>query len=618
MKFCTSCGQKMENNSPFCKACGAKMETKKPVQTRTASTASTMPSLASLSKKTKILIGSALLVLILCVSLYKVGEAYTDKAKLMENFEEQLEKGNTDELLALLSSKDDSGKITKKNVEALVGFLKEYPDAKETLVAQLKDSAKAYDETAVTASADTGETQQLVTLEKRGKKFLIYDHYELVLQPFPMTIYTNYDDLTFYVDGKKVKPEASEGDIVNLGSFIPGDYKVKAVLKSDFVELEKKAEINHVGPTDTDLLFDIDYVRVNTNVADSSVFVNGKDTGMKVDKEKSIEIGPVLTDGSMTVQLKKDMPFGKIESEDAPIDSNQLTLGLTLADKDKEKVKEGLKRHFLNLSKALANQDAKSLAEDSNDVSEFVTDSFEDMTGDDWKTFGYVSSIEVDTDALYLEDIEGKWFATLPVRTKWMEDSVYSGDPVSLSEQSSEDSYSLSFQNDKWSVESWGYIWSFEEDNAEEIKVDSEALKKQLESSSAFTNIKAEQSTDEVESFVESYISASVEAINERDYSIVSGDIDSSSEYTTTVSDYIDYLDKKGITEDLVNIDVEKVETLDEGSYHVYTFEEYNIYYDDGTSKYKSFDGKYKVTSTSSGLKMYDLVSTEEVESKDL
>jgi uncharacterized membrane protein YvbJ len=616
VKFCTSCGQKMENNSSFCKACGAKNETKE--TTRAGASSASIPSLSSLSKKTKILIGSALLVLILCVSLYKVGEAYTDKTKLMANFEEQLDKGDTEELLSLLSAKEDSGKITKKNVEALVGFLKEYPDAKETLAAQLKDNAKAYDATAVTASADTGETQQLVTLEKRGKKFLIYDNYELVLQPFPMTIYTNYDDLTFYVDGKKVKPASVEGDMVTIGSYVPGDYDIKAVLKSDFVQLEKKAEINHVGPTDTDLLFDIDYVSVNTNVAGSSVFVNGKDTGMKVDEEKYIEIGPVLTDGSMTVQLKKDMPFGKIESEDAPIDSNQLTLGLTLAHKDKEKVKEGLKRHFLNLSKALANQDEKSLAEDSNDVSEFVTDSFGEMTGDDWKTIGYVSSIEVDTDALYLEDIEGKWFATLPVRTKWMEDSVYSGDPVSLSEQSSEDSYSLSFQNGKWSVESWGYIWSFDDEHAEEIKVDTKALKKQLESSPAFTSIKAEQSTDEVDSFVESYISASVEAINDRDYSIVSGDIDSSSEYTTIVSDYIDYLDKKGITEDLVNIDVEKVEPLDDGSYHVYTFEEYNIHYDDGTSKYKSFDGKYKVTSTSSGLKMYDLVSTEEVESKDL
>jgi uncharacterized membrane protein YvbJ len=615
VKFCTSCGQKIENNSPFCNGCGAKIDSKESTGTEKSPS---MPSLSSLSKKTKILIGSALLVLILCVSLYKVGEAYTDKAKLMENFEEQLEKGNADELLPLLSAKEESEKITKKNVEALVGFLKDNPDTKQTLIAQLKNNAKSDDTMAVTASADTGGPQQLVTLEKRGKKFLIYDNYDLVLQPFPMTIYTNYDDLKFYVDGKEVKPEAVEGDIVNLGSYIPGDYKVKAALKSDFVQLEKNVNINHVGPTDTDLMFDIDYVRVNTNVAGSSVFVNGKDTGLKVSKDKIVEIGPVLTDGSMTVQLKKDMPFGKIESEDAPIDNNHLTLGLTLSDKDKEKVKEGLKRHFLNLSKALANQDSKFLKEESNDVSEFVASSFEDMTENDWKTIGYISSIEVDTDSLYLEEFDGKWFASLPVRTEWMEDKVYSGDSVSLSEQSYENEYSLTYTNDKWSVESWGYIWTFSGDQAEEIKIDTKALKKQLESSSAFTSIAEEQAAEDVESFVESYISASVQAINERDYSIISGDIDSSSEYTTTVSDYIDYLDKKGITEDLVNIEIKKVETMDDGSFHVYTFEEYNIHYDDGTSKYKSFDGKYKVTSTGSGLKMYDLVSTEEVESKDL
>jgi uncharacterized membrane protein YvbJ len=615
VNFCTSCGQKMDKNSPFCNGCGAKIESKGTTMTRSSAA---MPSLASLSKKTKIIIGSAILVLILCISLYKAGEAYTDKAALLENFEEQLEKRNVDELVHLLDSKKDSQKITKKNVQAMVDFLKENPGTEETLIAKLNENVKSDGGLSVKASADTGYPEQLITLEKRGKKFLIYDNYDLVLQPFPMNIYTNYNDLRFYVDGKEIKPAAVEDEMVTIGSFIPGDYKVKAVLKSDFVELEKKVDINHVGPTNTELLFEIDYVQVHTNVEGASVFVNDKDTGMKVSKDKTVEIGPVLTDGSMTVQLKKELPIGKIQSEAIPIDQNQLTAGLTLSDKDKEQVKEGLKRHFLNLSKALAFQDEKILKEESNDVSGFVATSFEEMTGDDWKKLGYVSAIEVDIDALYLEEIEGTWYSTLPVRTEWLEDTVHSGDSVSLSEQSYENSYSLTYKNDKWSVDSWGLTWNFEDEQAEDIKIDAAALKKQLESSPAFSSISEEQDADEVESFVESYVSSSVQAINKRDFSIVSGDIDSSSGYSKTVADYIDYLEEKGITEDLVNIDIEKVEPLDDGTYHVYTFEEYNIHYRDDTGKYKSFEGKYKVTSTSSGLKMVDLISTEEVDSKDL
>ncbi|MEG9295994.1 hypothetical protein V6B33_06015 [Mangrovibacillus sp. Mu-81] len=615
MKFCTSCGQKIDKNSPFCNGCGAKIEKKGTVQ---AKSSSPLPSFASLSKKTKIIIGSVLLVLILCISLYKIGEAYTDKANLLENFEKQLEKGNTEELVRLLDSKKDSQKITKKNVQAMVDFLKENPGSEETLLAQLKENVKADGVLTVEASAANDYPDQLVTLEKRGKKFLIYDNYDLVLQPFPMNIYTNYHDLRFYVDGKEIKPAAAEGDMITIGSFIPGEYNVKAVLKSDFVELEKEADVNHIGPTDTDLLFEIDYVQVHTNVEGASVFINDKDTGLKVNKDKTIEIGPLLTDGSMTVQLKKELPIGKIQSEAVPIDSNRLTAGLNLSDKDKEHVKEGLKRHFINLSKALAFQDAKFLKEESNDVSDFVASSFEEMTGEDWKTLGYITAIAVDTDSLHLEELEGTWYVTVPVRTEWMEDSVYSGDPVSLSEESTENNFSLTYKNDKWSVESWGSIWTFEDEQAEEIKIDAAALKKQLESSPAFTSIAEEQSADEVESFVESYIFDSVQAINDRDFSIVSGDIDPDSDYSTTVADYIDYLEGKGITEELVNIDIEKIELLDDGSYHVYTFEEYNIFYKDDTGKYKSFDGKYKVTSKSSGLKMYDLVSTEEVDSEDL
>ncbi|KPL59243.1 zinc ribbon domain-containing protein [Rossellomorea vietnamensis] len=616
MEFCTSCGQKIEGNTPHCTSCGSNISGKETLTKKETS----ISSLSTLTLKTKIIIGAALLFFVACISLYKVGDSLTNKANLLTDFEEYLESGNVEELVSILDSRKDSEKVTKKNVQALLTYLEENPDQKESMITQLHNTVKTADARTVKASDDLESPNQLITFEKRGKKFLIYDNYDFIMESTPMTVNTNYDDLRYYVNGKEIKPESREGDSVNFGTFIPGTYKVNAVLASDFVELEKEVDIQHVGQTDTDLFFDIDYTTVHTNSEGASVWVNGKDTGMKTTEDNTAEIGPVLTDGSMEVQVKKDMPFGTIQSDVMTIDDDVLDAPLTLSDKQKDQVTEGLKQYFLNLSKALAYQDEKYLKEESNEVSSFVSSSFQELTGDDWKTFGYITDLEVDSKSLYLEEEDGEWMATLPIHAEWMQDYVYSGDPLSLSKESDVSNYSLSYsaKSKKWSVASWSSVWNFDESNAQKIDIDKVALKKQMETAPAYSNISQKQVSDDVESFVESFISNGVQAYNNRDFSILSDDIDSSSAYSKTVKDYIDHLEKKGITEDLVNVDIEKVEPLEDGSYYVYTTEEYNIYYNDNTGKYKAFEGKYKITSTDDGLKMYDLVSTEEVDSRDL
>ncbi|WGG45370.1 hypothetical protein [Rossellomorea sp. DA94] len=616
MKFCTSCGKKIEGNTPHCTSCGANISGKETLTKKETS----ISSFSTLTLKTKIIIGAALLFFIACISLYKVGDSLTDKSNLMADFEENLETGNIDELTRILDSRKDSEKVTKKNVQALLTYLKENPDQKDALITQLHSSVEMADAHTVKANDDFESPNQLITFEKRGKKFLIYDNYDFIMESTPMTVYTNYDDVRYYVNGKEIKPLSREGDSVNFGTFIPGAYKVKAVLTSDFMELEKEVDIQHVGQTDTDLFFDIDYTTVHTNSEGASVWVNGKDTGMKTTKDNTAEIGPVLTDGSMKVQVKKDMAFGAIQSDTLAIDDNVLEAPLKLSDKQKDQVVAGLKQYFLNLSKALAYQDEKYLKEESNEVPSFVSSSFQELTGDDWKTFGYITDLEVDLKSLYLEEEDGEWMATLPIHAEWMKDYVYSGDPLSLSEERDVSNYSLSYsaKSKKWSVASWSSVWNFDESNAKKIDIDKGALKKQMETAPAYSNISQKQVSDDVESFVESFISNGVQAYNNRDFSILSDDIDSSSAYSKTVKDYIDHLEKKGITEDLVNVDIEKVEPLENGSYYVYTTEEYNIYYNDNSGKYKAFEGKYKITSTDDGLKMYDLVSTEEVDSRDL
>lgn len=616
LKFCTSCGAKVKDTTVFCNSCGAELSGMKEKKTRESQNG--LPSFSALSLKAKIMIGSVLAILIIGITLYKVGETYTDKTKVLANFEEHLEKGNVSELVRLLDSEDDSVKITKKNVEALLKYLKENPDEKEYLLSQLQENSRQ-DGTVLTASSDG--SNQLISFEKKGKKFLLYDNYDFVLHSFPLVVETNYDELQFYLNGKEVASPVKEGDQVTLGSFLPGTYKVKAVLSSDFAELEKEIEVSHFGETESDLIFDIDYVYVNSNVDGASILINGKDTGVKVKKDEEVEVGPVLIDGSMELQVEKELPFGKAQSPSISIEENDISANLTLDDKQKEAVTNVLKQHILNYSKAIAYQDKKYLKENDQVVSDFVSTTFTELINEDMNYFGYPFDLKLDLESVYLEEIEGKWTVEVSALENWMEDYVYSGDSISLSEEEYARTYLLTYDSGnskKWTVDSWDSSWGFDDSHAKKVEIDAAAQKKQLESSPSFSSIYEKELNSNVSSFVESYISSSVQAFNYRDFSIISGEIDPSSDYMKTVSDYIDHLEEKGITEDLVNINIEKVEQQNDETFHVYTLEEYHIFYKDNTAKYKAFEGKYEVRSTTNGLKMYKLLSTDEVDSQDL
>ena len=606
----------MEDTTAFCNSCGAELSGVK--EERTREVQNKLPSFSTLSLKTKIILGSILAILIIGFSLYKVGESYTDKTKVLENFEEHLKKGNVSELVHLLDSDDESVKIKKKNVEALLKYLKENPDEKEYLLSQLHENSN---QDGIVLAASSDDSNQIITFEKKGKRFFLYDNYDFVLHSFPLVVNTNYDELRFFLNGKEVASPVKDGDQVTLGSFLPGTYKVKAVLTSDFVELEKEIEVSHFGETESDLSLDVDYVYVNSNVDGASILINGKDTGVKVNKEEAVEVGPVLIDGSMTLQVEKELPFGKAQSPSVSIEQNDISANLILNDEQKEAVTNEIKQYLLNYSKAIAYQDKKYLKENNLIVSDFVSSSFEELFNGDLNYFGYLVNLKLDLESVYLEEIEGEWTVGVSVLEEWMEDYVYSGDSISLSEEEYARTYRLTYDSKtakKWIVDSWDSSWSFDDSKAKKVEIDAAAQKKQLESSPKFNSIYKEELNSDVSTFVESYITSSVQAFNYRDFSIISNEIDPSSDYTKTVSDYIDHLEEKGITEDLVNINIEKVEQQNDVTFHVYTLEEYHIYYNDNTAKYKAFEGKYEVRSTTEGLKMYKLLSTDEVDSQDL
>lgn len=122
---------------------------------------------------------------------------------------------------------------------------------------------------------------------------------------------------------------------------------------------------------------------------------------------------------------------------------------------------------------------------------------------------------------------------------------------------------------------------------------------------------------EKMQSFMNDYLSTSVEAINARNFNLVVSYLSQNGKQYTEAKDYINYVASKGITESLLNLTVQNVESTDSG-YKVKTREEYTIYYGDGSLKDKTFESNYTLIGDQAGLKILTLDSTNTLSSIDM
>jgi len=114
-----------------------------------------------------------------------------------------------------------------------------------------------------------------------------------------------------------------------------------------------------------------------------------------------------------------------------------------------------------------------------------------------------------------------------------------------------------------------------------------------------------ETSSSAVGEFVRNHIYDNVRAISLNDFSLIENNYDKSGKSYKEDRDYIQYLHKKGITEDLLAMEVRNVERQSDTKYKVTTYEEYHIRYGDGSVKFKSFNNEHIVTVNGNGKMLY-------------
>ena len=136
--------------------------------------------------------------------------------------------------------------------------------------------------------------------------------------------------------------------------------EIKTILK------EMNLEIKSLKDENININLSAVMVTVSSNVKDASVIINGKDSGILVKNFK--DIGPMPSDGTVKISLRKEFPWGTIDREEVEVkDNKNININIDIAnDKLWDEAQNTVNKFYKSVIDALNNED-KSLIEASTE-----------------------------------------------------------------------------------------------------------------------------------------------------------------------------------------------------------------------------------------------------------
>ncbi|MEH7581323.1 zinc-ribbon domain-containing protein [Priestia megaterium] len=658
MLFCKECGKQLKKGAEFCQECGRPVEQNSAQQTslqgnysggRISNQSPEPPK--QMSKKTKGKLIAAGVAIVLLIGGYKAGEHFTDKDRVIERFETAVHNNDQETVAHLLSSQDSNLEISKENVKGFMTYFQKHPDEINDMIDVLKVESQALDkginlDKELSSSYEDDPEVLPFQLAQRGKTAFLFDKYTIEVKPMYLQVETDYKNTAIYVDGKKVGTASSNNFSKTYGPYVPGMHKVEGRYKTEFVDLVTKDTVSFMDninkkTVSLDLKGEDIAIDLGENPPDmkGKLLIDGKK--VKLNPFKTPEFGPVVTDGSMSMKVAANFPWGEMTSKDIPIDSDEIYYNFG-RDKDLENalIKIAAAENK-NLFKVYSTGKPNALENITNRYKRAVAQSIGDGMDTEYLKVKYAgSTFDLNTGELNYTD-EGSWEATIvgkelygidygtgfeneekvlkyslvydETKKKWLLDDV-------------EDAYGPFSENVKEVKEEHPTVYQMKTAKSEESRNDdSEVIDDDTDAENADEDVRTDtedmaaaededvSDTADLTRFMTEYMDATMESIKSHDFSIAAPYIDRAGKKYSEQKEYTAYLNQKNITEDLLNFEVTKVEPIPNG-YQVNTSEEYNITYGDGSVKHKKFKSVHKIQQQANGsLGVNELISSTEV-----
>ncbi len=413
------------------------------------------------SKNMKITIGAAAFAIIAAVGLYFLGGYLADGQRLLERFESSIDKGRPDELLKLLAAPEESETVERATAEAIVEHLGTDEEAMRALLSRLKTEIAQLKEGSVQSFAGDGESAFVYARKKEEKRWFVYDDYELKLRSYKVPVNTNFGGARILLNGEEAGIAGVGGSTLQLGPLPPGKYAVKAVYEGKYTTLENevKADLFPIGssvePVEVPLRGE--YVDVFSNNGFARILINGEDIGLAVGDGQ--RIGPIAVDGSNTISVEADYPWGTTKSEERPIEGTRAEFKLSnLTDEAKEQILDAAHAFAASWYEAFRERDAKRLRHVHKDRKADLADHFADMVAGDEHYVGELRRAAFDRDSLRLDQLDSSDYSVSVLARIDYEEAYYYGafdfrpEPVAGVQTSN---YRLRYENGEWIVFEW-------------------------------------------------------------------------------------------------------------------------------------------------------------------
>ncbi|NMM63166.1 zinc-ribbon domain-containing protein [Clostridium sp. P21] len=347
MSFCGKCGAKLEEGQKFCPKCGNVLNTKqneshqnfKNNNEYTYEDEIRVPSNEirrdlKMSRKTQIGIMAAAIVAVLLIGFYIVGNSLTKPSKVVSKFENAVASGNKADLISTLYCDDNRLEINEKTIVPLLTYFKDNPSYLNTVVQGLNKDAVNASQTKALSRMNGGNSKAILTLAYSGKKFLFFPDYRIAIKPGFIQVKTSVKDVAFSLNGTDIGKSDSDNFSKEFGPFIPGKYSLLANYKGKYASLSDSHDINFFDNSSDKITVEtftnVNYVNVKSDYPDAKIFVNGKDTGVKVSDAGNF--GPLNSNTKIYGMITKDGKVLKSSEETVDKGDKEVYLSFSQAE----------------------------------------------------------------------------------------------------------------------------------------------------------------------------------------------------------------------------------------------------------------------------------------------
>jgi hypothetical protein len=427
------------------------------------------------SKKTKIALGAAAAVLLLA-GAYFLGRYLFDEQRLLDRLDSAIERGQPDKLLELLTAPEGQAPLERKAAEAMIVYFKANEDKKKALLGRLTEEADLLKADAIPAFADDDKSAFVYLSKTEGKRWGLYDGYELKLKLYSLPVTTNFGGSAILLNGKEAGTAGAGGSVLEVGPVLPGEHTIKVVYQGKYTKLEEERTVavfpvgGGVGTVDVPLKGE--YVSVFANNSSARIFINGQDLELAVGDGQ--RIGPIAIDGTNKMRLEVEYPWGITRSEEEAIDGDRLEFNLpSLTETVKEGAMEAAYSFLTSWYEAFRKRDAGSLRHAYPERANDLAAHFAEMVANDEFYSGEVRRAAFDLDSFRLDQYsDTEYSVSVQAKVDYSEAYYYGAyetkpEPIEGTQYTE---YQLLYENGQWLVSGWMNLDAISTDNLKVFK----------------------------------------------------------------------------------------------------------------------------------------------------